>query len=463
MAKQNYTTYLKDNLFRLSDLVTLGITLLVIALNHQILGIGVKGLLNFIAIALITNIFIWLTNPKQNTRSWSYNRHIFESFKMAAINLVVFSLINLLFFHNTYGNVLLTYVSVLFTVNLVVRNILNILLRHIRSRGFNYRRVIYVGSPAEIRAFNKELLEKKHYGYRMLASFNEKLEQVDCNINTPSDPSSIYDCIIDGNIDELFVSNQISGKEIQSLITFCSLNGVVINITHHFLSGLKLEPLSVSINQKGVSTTITIKEELFSTLFRNEFKRLLDVLLAVAVILFLATWLFPITGLFIRLSSKGPVFFVQKRNGLNNTVFNCYKFRTMRLNTESDIRQAAKNDARITKIGKFLRWTNLDELPQIFNVLKGEMSIVGPRPHMLLHTQLYADQSENYLQRLWVKPGITGLAQSQGYRGEISSKQQLEGRISRDIEYMMNWSFLLDLKIIWQTGSNMIRLKRMGA
>jgi len=173
--------------------------------------------------------------------------------------------------------------------------------------------------------------------------------------------------------------------------------------------------------------------------------------------LLIAPWLLPIIMLLVKLSSKGPVFFKQQRTGLGNTSFWCYKFRTMKVNTNSDRTQATKNDKRITRIGSFLRKSNLDELPQIFNVLKGEMSIVGPRPHMLKHTEEYSAQIDNYLVRHFAKPGITGWAQVNGCRGETTELEQMEDRIDYDIWYIENWSLLLDLKIIFMTAFNMFK------
>jgi undecaprenyl-phosphate galactose phosphotransferase/putative colanic acid biosynthesis UDP-glucose lipid carrier transferase len=167
--------------------------------------------------------------------------------------------------------------------------------------------------------------------------------------------------------------------------------------------------------------------------------------------------LFPIIYLIIKLSSKGPAFFVQERTGENGKTFKCFKFRTMIINTKSEELQATKNDQRITKVGKFLRSSNLDELPQIFNVLIGQMSIVGPRPHMLLHTKEFSELIDNYLVRHFAKPGITGWAQVNGFRGETKTKFDIEKRVEYDIWYIENWTFILDLKIIWKTIINMLK------
>ena len=168
-------------------------------------------------------------------------------------------------------------------------------------------------------------------------------------------------------------------------------------------------------------------------------------------------WFAPILALLIRLESKGPIFFIQKRTGFDNKEFQCFKFRSMAVNDDADAKQAGKNDMRVTKIGRFIRRTSIDELPQFYNVLFGNMSVVGPRPHMLKHTDEYANKVDKYMLRHFVKPGITGLAQVRGYRGEIEQDSDIQNRIKFDIFYVENWSFLLDLKIIIQTILNGIK------
>jgi len=180
-------------------------------------------------------------------------------------------------------------------------------------------------------------------------------------------------------------------------------------------------------------------------------KRLLDIIVSVLVMVLILWWLIPFVALLIKLESKGPVFFTQLRSGKNNKPFICYKFRTLRINSDSDKKQVTKNDSRFTLIGKILRKTNIDELPQFLNVLQNTMSVVGPRPHMLQHTKDFGEISEYYMARHYLKPGITGWAQINGYRGEIKNKDLLLKRIEYDIWYMENWSMWLDLRIILLT------------
>jgi lipopolysaccharide/colanic/teichoic acid biosynthesis glycosyltransferase len=166
---------------------------------------------------------------------------------------------------------------------------------------------------------------------------------------------------------------------------------------------------------------------------------------------FVFSWLFPIIAIIIKLNSKGPVFFKQKRSGLDNDNFGCYKFRSMYFDEKRDGVQATKGDSRITTVGAFLRKTSLDELPQFLNVLLGQMSVVGPRPHPLWLNDKYRDNIEKYMLRHFIKPGITGLAQVKGFRGETTDPVMMERRIKMDVFYLENWSFLLDIKIIFMT------------
>lgn len=186
-------------------------------------------------------------------------------------------------------------------------------------------------------------------------------------------------------------------------------------------------------------------------MFKRFFKRSFDILFSLFIILFIFSWLYPILAILIKLESAGPVFFIQIRTGRNNGNFKCYKFRSMYINGEADKKQATLNDCRITRTGAFMRKTSLDELPQFFNVLIGNMSIVGPRPHMVVQTEAYSQLTEKYKARHMLRPGITGWAQISGFRGEVKTTEAILKRVDADVWYLKNWSFLLDLKIIFLT------------
>jgi putative colanic acid biosysnthesis UDP-glucose lipid carrier transferase len=186
-------------------------------------------------------------------------------------------------------------------------------------------------------------------------------------------------------------------------------------------------------------------------------KRIMDITISTIFIITIMSWLTPIIALLIKFTSKGPVFFIQKRTGYMGVEFNCFKFRTMYVNDEADIKQVSINDKRMTSVGKFLRITHLDEVPQFFNVILGEMSVVGPRPHMLVHTRYYSECIPYYNLRLEVQPGMTGMAQIKDYIGEISVERELRKRIQWDIYYMKNRSIGLDIKILFSTAGSVFR------
>ena len=188
-------------------------------------------------------------------------------------------------------------------------------------------------------------------------------------------------------------------------------------------------------------------------------KRCFDIVFSILIFSLVLLWLLPILWFVVKIDSRGPFLFKQKRDGMNGNQFYCFKIRSMKINAVSDQISASKNDDRITKIGHLLRKTSLDELPQFFNVLIGDMSIVGPRPHMNIQTKKYISNIDNYLARNSVKPGITGLAQVSGYRGEVKKNSDIVNRVRFDIFYIENWSFLLDLKIILLTIFNMFKVQ----
>jgi putative colanic acid biosysnthesis UDP-glucose lipid carrier transferase len=180
-------------------------------------------------------------------------------------------------------------------------------------------------------------------------------------------------------------------------------------------------------------------------------KRVMDITVAMTFIILVMSWLYPIVALLIKISSRGPVFFIQKRTGYKGVEFDCFKFRTMYVNDEADTKQATTNDKRITLVGKFLRMTHVDETAQFFNVLLGDMSIVGPRPHMLYHTRYYSQFIPYYNLRHEAVPGMTGMAQVKGYIGEITAERELRKRVQWDIYYLKNRSIWMDISLVFNT------------
>lgn len=323
------------------------------------------------------------------------------------------------------------------------------LLRKYRSLlGGNRRKVVIIGHQNNVSQLQHFFDENPDYGYHLIKVFSH-------NQSGNKDLESCFDFVKSNKIDEIYVSAlDLNQQEIIEVIDFADNNLKVLK----FLAN---SPESISANMKidyyGYIKIASLREIPLDDILNQLTKRAFDIIFSSLIILFVLTWLIPLIAILIKLESKGPIFFKQKRNGLNYSEFNCYKFRSMFINMEADSNQAVKNDARITRIGKFIRKTSLDEFPQFFNVFLGDMSVVGPRPHMVSHTEMYARKVDKFMVRHFIKPGITGLAQTNGFRGEVENDQDIIYRVKYDIFYMENWSLLLDIKIIFMTFINAIK------
>lgn len=224
-----------------------------------------------------------------------------------------------------------------------------------------------------------------------------------------------------------------------------------------FVPDLSMATAAFKINYMGSFPILSIRNEPLEDIQNRFQKRLFDIVFSTLVIVFVLSWLYPLLALIIKMQSRGPVLFKQLRSGRDNKSFWCYKFRSMKVNNDSDKRQASVNDDRVTAIGRFMRKTSLDELPQFFNVLMGDMSVVGPRPHMLNHTEKYRALIDQYMVRQFLKPGITGWAQVNGYRGETKEDSLMQKRVEYDIFYMESWSVMMDVRIVFLTIFNVFR------
>lgn len=250
-------------------------------------------------------------------------------------------------------------------------------------------------------------------------------------------------------ISEVFIPlSNYNEDEIEMLSNFCDNRFIRLRLIFDWK---KVGARKLNVSKYNQTTVLKVALTPLDDQYNALVKRLFDLSFSLLVTIFLFSWLFPILAIAVKLSSKGPVFFKQKRSGMNNKGFNCYKFRSMRMNAEADQKQATQNDPRITKVGAFLRKTSLDELPQFINVIKGQMSIVGPRPHMLKHTEEYSNLVGNFMNRHAIKPGITGLAQIKGYRGEIDDFALLQNRVRLDRFYVNNWTLFFDIRIVLLT------------
>ena len=310
----------------------------------------------------------------------------------------------------------------------------------------NLRRVVIIGLNQKTDQLRKFFVENPEYGYVLHKTFDLKTEK---NLN------HCIDYIEKNNIDEIYSSvANLNNSQLNQLIDYADNN----------LKILKFLPDNKDIYSKRLDFTyygylpiLSLRKIPIDEPFNKFIKRSFDVVMSIFIIVGVLSWLTPILAILIKLESKGPVFFKQKRNGLDYKEFYCYKFRSMRPNPEAHLHQIRKNDPRVTRVGRIIRKTSIDELPQFINVLKGEMSVVGPRPHMVSHTHMYAEKIDKFMVRHFIKPGITGLAQVSGFRGEVEDDNHIINRVKYDIFYLENWSLLLDIKIVFQTIYNALR------
>lgn len=307
----------------------------------------------------------------------------------------------------------------------------------------NFRNVLIIGKSEAAMQLKNFFEKKKFLGYKL----------IDVLDNLPEQPALEALYKLNGvPLDEIYCSlDDLNDEEINDFIQYADTKNC----------NLKFIPNTQKLLTKRLKTdyyeyqpVLSLPEPAINVTINAVSKRIFDVVFSLAVCLFLLTWLTPLLAILIKTDSKGNVFFRHKRHGLNYKEFWCYKFRTLRTDfVEDELTQVKKDDKRVTRVGKFLRKTSLDELPQFVNVLLGDMSVVGPRPHMIQYTKNYSKKLDklNFVFRHSVKPGITGLAQVKGFRGEITSDEDLINRFKYDVFYIENWSLAMDLKIIFQT------------
>ena len=354
---------------------------------------------------------------------------------------------------------MITYISA-FIITMIWRFGFIKIVRIYRARGFNNRKVMIIGAGETAQEFKTMLEHKIEYGYQFLGFYDNNPENYTTEIRkhilgTVEDAKRYA---VEHQIDELFCALPYDEEEqIKELIQFGDENLVRVKIVPDLSRFLTHHLNKVEIDYYGQIPVMTLRSEPLENIVNRFIKRLFDIGFSILVLIFILSWFIPLMAIIIKLTSKGPVFFIQKRSGIKNKSFSVIKFRTMYVNSDAHYKQATRHDQRITPIGKFLRKTNLDELPQFINVFTGQMSVIGPRPHMLKHTEEYSKIIDKFMVRHLIKPGITGWAQVNGYRGETKDVNDMEGRVRADVWYIENWSFGLDVKIIIMTIINMLR------
>lgn len=349
--------------------------------------------------------------------------------------------------------------AAMFLVLPVQKLAIRIALKKMRNRDGARRKVLIVGAGKTGVNFYQQYVKNKHYGLE-LAGFVDDVRNTSLNGHYLGTTKEIDRVIANHELDEIVVALPITQEsQIEHIVSLGEKEGKRIRIIPDYQ---RFGTGRMRIDRVGTMPMITLRSLPLDVIDNRIYKRIFDVFFSVLVITLLMSWLLPIISIIIKATSKGPVFFKQERWGLNNKIIVCYKFRSMvacskDVDEAGNYQQASRNDPRITPIGAFLRKTNLDELPQFFNVLLGSMSIVGPRPHPVPLNLASKNSVENYMMRHWVKPGITGWAQVNGYRGETKVPFLMQKRVELDVWYIENWTFWLDLQIILQTITNMIK------
>jgi len=402
---------------------------------------------NWILVALMLKLY-------ELNRIMRLDKVLFNLFKAFGFNVLIITAVLFSLKQSSFSreHLYATY-FMLFGLIMLWRYLTIKLIKLYRKSGYNYSRVVIVGGGEVAQQLNDYFNSDDVLGVRLLGVFSDSDFSFEIKDSVKTGTlDSIEQFALKNDVDEIFYTMPLTyTKKIKGLVDFCDKYMIRFKVVPDFRGFIFKR---VNIDFFNDVPVITLREEPLTDFINRFTKRVFDLIFSLLTIVFVLSWLYPFIAVLIKLSSKGPVLFKQSRSGVNNEEFLCYKFRSMTMSAEADTKQATKGDVRITKIGAFLRKSSLDEFPQFFNVFMGDMSIVGPRPHMLKHTEEYSELIQKYMVRQLVKPGITGAAQVKGYRGETKELQDMEGRVRLDVWYIENWSLSLDINIIFHTVWN---------
>jgi len=324
--------------------------------------------------------------------------------------------------------------------------------RFLRTLKNNRKNVVVVGYTPAGRRLQQYFTDSEAGDYNFLGFFDDEEISTDNTLKL-GELKDVQRFCVRENVDEIYYALPNHASLVNRLTKFADEHYIHFGLVQD-IGGLSNKKIDTHLYDDGRIPIVTPRRDPLRFFFNQQVKRVFDICFSSFVIFCLFPFIVPVIALIIKIDSKGPVFFKQLRSGKNGKPFWCYKFRTMTVNQDADSKQATKNDARITKVGKILRKTSVDELPQFYNVLIGDMSVVGPRPHMLKHTEEYSAIINNFNVRHFIHSGITGYAQVNGYRGETKDNRQMEQRVIYDNWYLENWSLTLDIKIIIKTVLN---------
>jgi putative colanic acid biosynthesis UDP-glucose lipid carrier transferase len=445
-------------LFLILDLIGINIShFFVVVLNHKDLNTLSFNfsLVLVINLSWFSSAYIIQLYTIKNVQSMS--SILFKSLLAFSLQILFIGIISAVFKSLLINNTIVFYslVGEIFTLAFV-RSLIFITEKNFNNFQ-NYKRKIAIVGDSELSDKVAQYFIRNKVSFNLIGHFKSK------------DSLRNFNTVVGSEIENKVVGIENHLDEVYTMLSTANDPAVASILENAFQHCVKLRFIASFSELESLDSTqyhlssfcngvpiLTSGPEPLNSLRNRIIKRLFDIGFSLFVILFLLSWLIPILAIMIKRESKGPVFFKQLRSGKNNKPFYCYKFRSMRLNETANYQQATNNDIRVTKVGAFLRKTSIDELPQFFNVLFGSMSIVGPRPHMLSHTDHYRIDIERYMSRLFLKPGITGWAQVNGHRGETAETKQMKDRIEHDIWYIENWSIKKDIKIVYKTFLNVI-------
>ena len=394
----------------------------------------------------------WTLDRRHDYRAITMESVARMSFLEALTHALVFLSLSAFLHIEIAGKVYIFYYGFMFVCLTLFRIAGNYALKAYRRRGFNFTKVVIVGTGPSAKRLYSAMKTDSGYGYKVLGFFDDAPEP-GFGKHPVRPISELADFVKDKQIRQIFYT--LSGHN-ESLTRVIKIADDSVADFYYVPQIPRTLSRRFELHNIGPLPVLSIRRNPLKSIVNRTIKRTFDIVVSSIFLCFYPLIYIPV-AIGIKLSSPGPVYFKQERTGYLGTTFKCYKFRTMKVNANSDRQQATKNDPRKTRFGDFLRRTSIDELPQFINVWKGDMSIVGPRPHMLKHTEDYTRVVDRYMVRHAVKPGITGWAQVNGYRGLTDELWKMERRVEHDVWYIENWTFLLDLKIMVRTVLNAIR------
>lgn len=443
----------------ISDLLLLNVVFILSAILAQSWEILLQRNYMFVLLVMLNLVWYFYSNL-----SGFYNDFFTRRFSTQFFNIVKSAVVQVLitiafiFFvkEDLFTRNFIVYLGTFLTIAVSLRVVaFRKTLKQLHRKGISVRNLLILGAGETGKNFKETICDVPTFGYRFIGFVD----------NEPSEKDylgkiSELDKILKTHpVDDVVIAlPEENTEQLDEIIRICNINAVKVHLIPDYFRFLSNR---FQVNSIGSFPVITARDEPLEEASNRFIKRTFDILFSLFVIIFVFSWLFPLLALIIKLSSKGPVFYLQERIGVRDKKFKCYKFRTMKTDMQKvEFNPVTENDPRVTPIGKFLRKSNIDELPQFFNVLRGEMSVVGPRPHPILFHNKYSEYFEAIKLRHNVKPGITGWAQVHGFRGDVPDEEENRKRtlqrIKYDLWYIENWSFKLDLQIIMMTVWQMI-------